>query len=129
MRVEPKPQASPQAAAQNRLGLGLIGIAVGSTLLASTCCVLPLVLVLVGIGGAWMVNLTALKPYTAPFVVIALIALAWAGYLVFRSMPACPAEGTSCDDGAQRTTRKIFIVCAIFIAVLLLFPFAAPLFY
>lgn len=30
---------------------------------ASSCCVLPLVLFSVGIGGAWIGNLTALAPY------------------------------------------------------------------
>jgi mercuric ion transport protein len=128
MGLESKPPAPTPAAAQNRLGLGLIGVAVTSTLLASTCCVLPLVLVLVGIGGAWMVNLTALRPYTAPFVIVALIALTAAGYLVFRPTQACAPDGTNCD-GPRRTTQKIFVACAIFIAVLLLFPFAAPLFY
>lgn len=127
MSVESKLPAPPQVAARNRLGLGLLGVALTSTLLASTCCVLPLALVLVGIGGAWMANLTALQPYTAPFVVIALVALAWAGYLVFRPMPDCAADG--CDTDTRRTTRKLFVACALFIAALLLFPFAAPLFY
>ena len=120
--------SNSSSAAPNKLGLGLIGLAVTSTLIASTCCVLPLVLVLIGIGGAWMANLQALKPYTAPFVVIALVALAWAGHLLFRPPQTCAPEGLECDS-ARRTTRKIFIASTIFIAALLLFPFAAPLLY
>ena len=128
MGAESKLPTPPVAAAQNRLGLGLIGLALTSTLLASTCCVLPLVLVLLGVGGAWMANLAVLKPYTEPLVAIALIALIWAGYLLFRPTQACAPEGRECDD-TRRTARKVYMVCAVFIGVLLLFPFAAPLFY
>jgi mercuric ion transport protein len=113
---------------RKRLSLGLMTLAVVSSIIASTCCVVPLLLVLVGITGAWMVNLTALKPFSFAFSVIALAALAWAGYLVFRPMNACSPVGADCDT-ACRTTRRIFIGCAVFIAALLLFPFAAPLFY
>src|SRR5690242_3437290 len=115
---------NPQAASvkpavpapRERLGLRLAALAVVSTLLASTCCVLPLVLVLLGVGGAWMANLAALKPVTPLFVVLALGMIGWAGYLVFR-----PAA--LCEDGActvtRPATRRIFIGCALFVALLL----------
>ena len=32
-------------------------------MLASACCIVPLVLVMLGISGAWIANLTALEPY------------------------------------------------------------------
>ena len=38
--------------------LGLAG-----AFLASACCIVPLVLVTLGISGAWIGNLTALEPY------------------------------------------------------------------
>ncbi|WP_165973870.1 mercuric transporter MerT family protein [Paucimonas lemoignei] len=109
---------------------GLIALAVVSTLIASTCCVLPLVLVLVGITGAWMVNLTALQPYTPIFTVMAIAALIWAGYLIFLK----PAKACSTLDGAacgttRRATKWIFWGCALFIAALLSFPLFAPYFY
>lgn len=107
-------------------------LAVLSSLVASTCCVIPLILVLVGVTGAWMANLQALKPFVAVFTIIALGSLAWAGYVVFRPRPAnraCSAEEAECATLACRTTRKIFIACAALIAALLLFPYFAPLFY
>lgn len=104
----------------------LMALAVVSTILASTCCVLPLVLVLVGITGAWMANLAALKPYTPVFVVLALGAIGWAGYLVFR--PATVCTGDPCET-ARPATRRIFIACTAFIVLLLGFPLIAPLFY
>jgi mercuric ion transport protein len=116
-----KPPASREA-----IGIRLMALAVVSTILASTCCVLPLVLVLVGITGAWMANLAALKPLTPLFVVLALGALGWAGYLVFR--PATVCAGDPCET-ARPATRRIYIACAAFVALLLGFPLIAPLFY
>ncbi|HWU83992.1 MAG TPA: mercuric transport protein, partial [Rhodocyclaceae bacterium] len=74
-----------------------------------------------------------LKPFVGLFTVVALVALGAAGYLVFR--PA--AAGSACDsadracasDRVCRNTRRAFLGCALFIAALLLFPYAAPLFY
>jgi mercuric ion transport protein len=106
----------------------LIAFAVLASLLASTCCVLPLVLVLVGITGAWMVHLTALKPL-APFAIaLTLGALGWAGWLLFRPAAACSVEDQACAT-ARPAMRRLFIGCAVFIALLLGFPLFAPLFY
>jgi mercuric ion transport protein len=113
---------------RSRLGLGLIALAVTSTLIASTCCLLPLVLVLVGITGAWMVHLVALKPITPYFTALALGALGWAGYLVFRPAQACSREDAACAH-TRPAMRRIFIASAVFIAALLLFPLIAPVFY
>jgi mercuric ion transport protein len=112
----------------SREGLGqrLMVVAVLSTILASTCCVLPLVLVLVGVGGAWMASLAALKPVTPLFVAVALGALGWAAYLLFR--PAAVCAGDPCGT-ARPLTRRIFVGCALFVALLLSFPLFAPLFY
>lgn len=121
-------QAAPAKAAPSRehLGLRLMGLAVVSTLLASTCCVLPLVLVLLGVTGAWMANLVALKPVTPLFIALALGAMGWAGYLVLRPAGDCGADACATTRPA---TRRIFIACAVFVALLLGFPLIAPLFY
>ena len=51
-------QATPSRA--GRKGLVASGSVIGAVL-ASACCILPLVLFSLGIGGAWMSNLTALS--------------------------------------------------------------------
>jgi mercuric ion transport protein len=108
--------------------LGWTAFAVVASLVASTCCVLPLVLVLIGVTGAWMVNLAALKPWTPAFIVLALAALGWAAFLVFGKQTQCsPLDGV-CQT-TQPFVRRVFVACAIFISMLLLFPLAAPLFY
>ena len=55
-----------------RKGLLAGGGAIGAVL-ASACCILPLVLFSLGIGGAWMSNLTMLKPYQPLFIAFTLV--------------------------------------------------------
>ncbi|MBE0974886.1 mercuric transport protein, partial [Escherichia coli] len=39
-----------------------------AAILASTCCLGPLILVALGFSGAWIGNLTALEPYRPIFI-------------------------------------------------------------
>ena len=59
-----------------------------AAILASTCCLGPLVLVALGFSGAWIGNLTALEPYRPIFIGAALVALFFAGRRVFRPAAA-----------------------------------------
>lgn len=51
---------------------GLIG-----AILASSCCIVPLVLVTIGVSGAWIGTLTALEPYKPLFAGATLIFSGW----------------------------------------------------
>lgn len=106
----------------------LVALAVLASLLASTCCVLPLVLVLVGITGAWMSTLVAMKPLTPYAIAVTAGALGWAGWLLFRPARACDVASGDCAT-TRPVMRRVFVGCAVFIALLLGFPLAAPLFY
>lgn len=46
-----------------------------AAILASICCLGPLILISLGISGAWIGNLTALEPYRPLFIGVALLAL------------------------------------------------------
>ena len=75
---------------------------------ASLCCVASLVLVSLGLGGAWMSTLTELEPYRPVFVVLTLGLLALAWVKLVRQPVACES-GRACADGAvQRRQRLIF---------------------
>lgn len=120
--------ADAGAAPEKKPGL-LIAVALVSSLIASTCCVLPLALVLLGITGAWMVHLASFAPATPIFIAVAVAALGWAGYLVFKPSASCaPAQGAACGRN-RRAMKALYLACAAFIALLLLFPLFAPLFY
>src|SRR5262245_33531668 len=53
-------------------------------LAASSCCIIPLVLFSLGIGGAWIGTLTALAPYKPFFVAGTTGVLGYGFYLVYR---------------------------------------------
>lgn len=112
-----------------RKKLGLMAVAVVSSVVASTCCLLPLMLVLAGITGAWMTTLRFLEPVTPLFNGIAVAALSWAGYLVFRPQKECVVPESEACGKSQHSTKWIFLVCTLFIAALLIFPVIAPYFY
>lgn len=96
---------------------------------ASLCCVAPLVLVSLGLGGAWLASLTALEPYRPAFVAIALVLLGMAGYKLYRQ-PAVCTPGRACADGVvQRRQRLVFWSVASLLLLLLTFPWYASIFY
>ena len=115
---------SPPAAGRRALYAG--GLA---AILASTCCLGPLVLLMLGFSGAWIGNLTALEPYRPLFVVTAVVALIFAYRQIFRPAAAC-APGDVCAVPRVRTTYKaLFGLTAVLILIAISFPFVAPLFY
>lgn len=100
-----------------------------AALLASTCCLGPLVLVTLGFSGAWIGNLTALEPYRPLFIGAALVALFFAWRRIFRPLPACE-PGEVCAIPQVRTTYKfIFWTVAALVLVALGFPYVMPWFY
>jgi len=108
----------------------LIGGALGA-IAASVCCLGPLVLVTVGISGAWISNLVAFEPYRPYAVGVALACM----ILAYRRIYAAPAPG-ACEAGtlcavpqARRIYRVMFWVVSAMVAVALVFPHAARFFY
>ncbi|TAK51331.1 MAG: mercuric ion transporter MerT [Gammaproteobacteria bacterium] len=100
-----------------------------AAILASTCCLGPLVLITLGVSGAWIGNLTALEPYRPIFIGVALVALFFAGRRIFRPVQACQ-PGEVCAVPQTRTTYKVlFWVVAALVLVALAFPYVVPLFY
>lgn len=100
-----------------------------SAILASTCCLGPLVLVSLGFSGAWIGNLTMLEPYRPFFIGAALIALFLAWRRIFRPAAACK-PGEVCAMPQVRTTYKlIFWIVVALVVVALGFPYVLPFFY
>lgn len=98
-----------------------------AALLVGACCVGPLVLISVGLGGAWLANLTALDPYRPVFVVISVFALAFAWRRIHRPVTEC-MPGDVCAVPAVKRGYKIgFGVVIILLVVMFAFPYVAPL--
>lgn len=100
-----------------------------AALLASACCLVPLALVFVGLGGAWVSNFQALEPYRPVFLGVAGVALFLAYRRIFRPAAECK-PGEACALPETRRSRKVlFWVVAGLVGIALAFPYAAPLFY
>lgn len=77
-----------------------------SALAASTCCIVPLALVSVGVGGAWMGGLTALAPYQSIFLGLAVVSLGASFWLVYRRAPLACADGACVGSGTIRLLKS-----------------------
>jgi mercuric ion transport protein len=94
-------------------GWALATAGIGSVL-ASSCCLLPLVLVSIGLTGAWMGRLRALQPFSPILVGISLAALLAAAY---NGIPKHPIY------------RAAYGAISALTLILLLQPVIAPWFY
>jgi mercuric ion transport protein len=100
-----------------------------AAILASTCCLGPLVLLTLGVSGAWIGNLTALEPYRPIFIVIAAAALVVAGRRIWRPQKAC-APGEVCAAPQVRRVQKVLFGAVVaLVLIALAFPYVAPRFY
>ncbi|WP_418316240.1 mercuric ion transporter MerT [Piscinibacter sakaiensis] len=110
-------------------GRGALAAGGAAAILASACCLGPLVLLSLGIGGAWIANLTALEPWRPLFIGAALIALLLAARRIFRPASACK-PGEACALPRLRLAYQlIFVAIAALVVVGIAFPYIAHWFY
>lgn len=96
---------------------------------ASVCCVAPLVLLSLGIGGAWVASLTAMAPYRPIFIGLTLLFLVLAFRNLYLVLPVC-APGASCaDPRTVKRQRLTFWIITLLLLGLLAVPSLASLFY
>src|SRR5215469_11785196 len=122
-----KDMAGPKESARSGNGFLIGGIisAVG----ASICCVGPLVLLTLGISGAWIGSLTALEPYRPVFIGLTLLFLAAAFHRLYLARQVC-APGSACTDPRTLKRRRVlFWIVTILELGLISAPWFAPLFY
>ncbi len=125
---------SPPLAAKKETGKRSpepVALATGgiAALLAGACCVGPLVLAGVGLGGAWLAHLRLLEPYRPWFIGIAIAMLGFAGWRIYRPAAAECKAGESCAAPQVRRRYKIgFWIVAALLAVTFGFPYFVTLF-
>lgn len=115
--------------APDKSSLPAIVLAVLAAVGASICCVVPLVLVLLGISGAWIANLTALDPWRPWFTGATLLCLALAYASLHGPASRCPAEGACVDERGLVRRRRLLLVTTVVIMLLLLFPYYVTWFF
>ena len=94
---------------------------------ASLCCVGPLVLLALGISGAWIGNLSALEPVRPVFIGLTLIFLGLAFRRLYRRPQVCE-PGTPCADPRMlQRQRFVFWLVAVGLLGLLAVPWLVPM--
>ena len=111
----------------NAKGSLLAGVAAGIG--ASVCCVAPLVLMGLGISGAWIGNLTALEPYRPIFIGLTLLFLGLAFRKLYLIPRNCPPENSCAESRVIRRQRLTFWTVTALLMCLLMVPVVVPLFY
>lgn len=132
-RLGPVIEESPPVQEETKhQGLILAGGFLGA-LAVSTCCILPLALFSLGLGGAWIGNLTALAPYKPLFAVLTAAVLGYGFFRVYRKpTQACgggdACAGDGCGRPASNRLMKVGLWAASILAVVgFAFDYVAPL--
>jgi len=96
---------------------------------ASLCCIGPLVLLSLGIGGAWISSLTALEPYRPIFIAITLLFLFMAFRKLYLLPRQCAPDAACAIPSTLRNQRIIFWIVSVVLIALLTFPYYGLVFF
>ena len=98
--------------------------------LASSCCIVPLVLVSLGISGAWIGSLTALESYKVYFVAATVGLLGAAYWQVYIKPRRAGATGSYCaGPSSGRITKAVLWIATVVVGLAATINYWAPLFY
>jgi len=113
----------------NAAGRGALLAGGLAAILASTCCLGPLVLITLGVSGAWIGNLAVLEPYRPIFMSVAVVALYFAWRRIWRPAVACAAGEVCAVPQVKRSYKFLFGVVVVLVTIAFGFPYAARWFY
>lgn len=100
-----------------------------AAVLASTCCLGPLVLLALGVSGAWISNLTLLEPYQPLFIGAAVVALVFAYRRIWRPVADCTPGQVCALPSVKHSYKLLFWIVVALVILALGFPLIAPWFY
>lgn len=107
-------------------GKGTLIAGVVAAVGASMCCVAPLILLALGISGAWISTLTALEPLRPVFIGLTLLFLGLSFRNVYLNPQAC-VPGTACADSRTvKRQRSMFWMVSVLALTLLAVLWVAP---
>ncbi len=108
---------------KDRTGRASLAAGGAAALLASACCLGPLVLVTLGVSGAWIGHLVALEPYRPIFIAVAVAAMALAWRRIFRPLGKCSPGEVCATTPVRRLYKVLFWLTATLVVIGALFPY------
>ena len=109
---------------QATLAAGLLS-AIGAT----ACCFGPLLIVTLGVGGAWAARMKSLEPLQPVFVALTVVFMGFAFHRLYVRPRSCEA-GEACErPEVLRRQRVAFWIAAAAILLMATFPLFAEYFY
>lgn len=97
--------------------------------LASACCLGPLILVSLGLSGAWIGQLTRLEPYRPWLMVVSVMALGLAARRIFRPLTKCQPDEVCAIPPVRLAYRCLFWIVTALVLVAFAFPYVASWLY
>ena len=124
------PTASEENQPISTKGTLIAGLLAGLT--ASACCAGPLILLMLGISGSWIGNLSALEPYRPAFILVAIVFLGLAFHKIYLHPKACISKTCSTDavcatQQGKRSQQIIFWITTLIVVLSIAFPWYGPL--
>jgi len=110
-------------------GSGFLVAGILAALGASACCLGPVVLLALGVSGAWISTLIALEPYRPFFIGLTLLFLAFAFHRLYLAPQVCTPESACANPRRLSRRRLAFWIVTVLVLVLIAVPWFAPLFY
>ena len=99
-------------------------------ILASSCCIAPLLLVTLGVSGAWIGRLSALEPYTPWFSSATLIFLGIGFWQVYwKEKPVCDEDSYCANPASDRVIKIVLWSATVLVVLVLTIDYWAPFFY
>ena len=114
--------ARRRPAVERKAWLAAAAAALGAVA-ASTCCIVPLVLFTLGVGGAWIGVLTGLAVYKWYIFAATALCLAIGFRLVYR--PPAFAHGACASRAAARSTRVALWASTALVVAAVVLPYAS----
>lgn len=109
--------------------LGALIVALGSSFLASLCCIGPLLVVVLGAGGAWSSYITFFVPYRPYIISFVVMVLACTFYKLYLRPPVCKVNKACAHPNTLFIQKMIFWIISTLSTALLAFPWYEHLAY
>lgn len=101
------------------------GLASFGAILASSCCIIPIVFFNLGIGGAWLANLAVLQPYRVHFIFVAGLFFGVGLFYYIRSLK-CKTKACPPNKKKNLWVLVSLIISGVLIAAAIIWPEVEP---